>query len=100
MQCTSPASAVYTGDVVSFGVSNAAENVSETHSAFEFTYQPTITLDHAIPSLVPTNGRKSIEVAGAAFDLSSNMSCVYKSFDETKSFFDEKKSYCYFRGKA
>ena len=65
LRCTSPASAVYTGGAVSFGISNAAENVSETQNVFVFTYQPTITLDHAIPSLVPTNGRKSIEVVGA-----------------------------------
>jgi hypothetical protein len=85
LECESPSSTLYMSNetLVMFAVTNAAENVSEVYSSLTFTYQPAMVVHQAIPSLIPTFGRKYIELEGTAFRLEANISCIYSNDDDT-----------------
>ena len=86
-----PSSSWYANNdsIVTFAVSNAAENISEVSSSLLFTYQPAIVVHEALPSLIPTSGRDSIQLVGVSFRLAANTTCIYKLDDDDNSYFGE-----------
>jgi hypothetical protein len=91
LECVSPSSSWYANNdsIVTFAVSNAAENISEVSSSLLFTYQPAIVVHEALPSLIPTSGRDSIQLVGVSFRLAANTTCIYKLDDDDNSYFGE-----------